>query len=425
MTKIFILLWALNPIYALAQNIDFRSNSKLDAEDYLMRGYGNTDDPIFDRAAVVNLDVDIGIASDCGRIDVRHTMRAALKNMLNADYFKSMGRDIVAGSPMLITCYMSPTWCAILKQFRLRANFLANLRLNQCRAIDRYVDNRVEDFYEQRSQCVRNKIGANSGNFESAMEGCKNYSDFNLKDWSGSGIKKNINKVIDSSAKWAGFEKGEAKRVVDLTKSFLGDEIVKHGHVSIDYGPHRMQMTPRTYLADMKDARFKNLCLDLLPKVNQQGTSISKQDLKRVSGGNRTILDRQTLVSLSLLPYQKRKLYCRKLADALAIGGFTEDMGKTLDFIASKVGSNPHLPANKRVEVDRRRRAFKDQIELTLSIEQQERTPLGQVLYQINKEGEKYRSIATQMQLDVGHDIRKNDRINSIFLDCGDGIGCR
>ncbi|MFK7827045.1 MAG: hypothetical protein AB8G05_23080 [Oligoflexales bacterium] len=206
MTKILILLWVINPVYALAQNIDFRSNSKLDAEDYLMRGYGNTDDPIFDRAAVVNLDVDIGIASDCGRIDVRHTMRAALKNMLNADYFKSMGRDIVAGSPMLITCYMSPTWCAILKQFRLRANFLANLRLNQCRAIDRYVDNRVEDFYEQRSQCVRNKIGANSGNFESAMEGCKNYSDFNLKDWSGSGIKKSINKVIDSSAKWAGFD---------------------------------------------------------------------------------------------------------------------------------------------------------------------------------------------------------------------------
>ena len=132
-----------------------------------------------------------------------------------------------------------------------------------------------------------------------------------------------------------------------------------------------------------------------------------------------------TQVSLSFLPYQKRKLYCRKLADALALGNFSEDMGKTLDFIASKVGSNPHLPANKRVEVDRRRRAFKDQIELTLSIEQQERTRLGQVLFQINKEGAKYRKIATKRQLGIGQDIRKNDRIDSIFLDCGDGIGCR
>lgn len=158
--------------------------------------------------------------------------------------------------------------------------------------------------------------------------------------------------------------------------------------------------------------------------VQTRNKVVSDSDLKEVSGGNRVSLDRQTLLSLSYLPYKKRKMACRKLSEALAVGNFNEDMSKTLDFIAAKIGTNPHLPTKKHENIERKRRAFKDQIELTLSIENQNKTPLSKVLYQINKEGSKYRKIASKRELNTNQDILDNRHIDSIFLDCGDGIGC-
>ena len=146
----------------------------------------------------------------------------------------------------------------------------------------------------------------------------------------------------------------------------------------------RSQFTPRTYLIETKEAKFNTLCQQMLPKLIQEGGPkanpykiISDSDLKDISGGNKTVLDRQTLMSLSYLPYKKRQAACRKLSEALAVGTFNEDMSKTLDFIAAKIGTNPHLPTKKHADIDRKRRAFKDQIELTLSIENQNNTPLS------------------------------------------------
>ncbi|MFK7824474.1 MAG: hypothetical protein AB8G05_09965 [Oligoflexales bacterium] len=431
MGRIFVFLVLLIPSSIFAGNIDYRSTNRLEPEDYLLGSFGELEDTVFDRYRTVSLEVDIGIASDCGRIDVRNTMRAALKNILDTKYLGALGRNIIASSPMLLTCYMSPTWCAILKQFRLRANFLAQLRLNQCKAINKYVDGRVSDFYEERSKCVRNSISRTGGNFEKSMESCGNYGSYNITDWAGTGKKKDDNRIIESTAKWAGFTGKEAKRIVNLTKAFIGDDIVKRGNVSVDYGPRRIQFSPRTYLMEVKESKYETLCQRLLPKLINEGgpraniySVVSNRDLKDVSGGNRVTLDRQTLLSLSYLPYKKRRVACRKLSEALALGNFNEDMSKTLDFIAGKIGTNPHLPTKKQAHVARKRQAFKDQIELTLSIENQSRTPLNKVLYQINKEGAKYRKIASKRELNTGQDQRSNRHVDSIFMDCGDGIGC-
>lgn len=406
----------------------FRATSGLLPEDYLWKGYGSIQDSVFDKPEV-SLDLDIGLTSDCGQINIQSTVQAALRNILNAKYFKRVGQDILASSPMLLTCYMSPTWCAILKNFRAQANMLAQLRMNQCKAIDRYIDNRVNDFYAERQQCVRDKIGSTGGNFEKSMESCSNYEAHDFASWAGKGREK-VNRLIQSTADWAGFKEPEAKRVVDLTKALIGDDIVRRGHVTVDWGPYRMQFTPRTYLIDLKKAKYETLCQKILPKVlNRDGSpgeaNVSDKELKAVSGNNNPVLDRQTLLSLAYLPYQRRHIACRKLSDALALGNYTDDMAKTLDFIAGKLGTNPNLPDKQKMNADRKRQALKDQIEITLSIENQNRTPLNEVLYQINKEGAKYRKVAAKRQITTNQDMRSNDRIDGLFLDCGDGVGCK
>ncbi|MFK7823639.1 MAG: hypothetical protein AB8G05_05755 [Oligoflexales bacterium] len=404
--------------------MSFKSSSRVSSQDYLYKSYSPFEDPLFNRHAPISLDVDVGVTSDCGKIDFKSTMQAALKNILNANYLQNLGQGIVAASPMLTVCYMSPTWCAILKQFRLRASFLTDMRLKQCQAINRFVDQRVSDFYQERSQCVRNQIDAKSGNFEEAMDVCNNSHDRKLTDWAGQRVDSL--KILEDTAKWAGLNGTEGNELVGLVKSMIGDDIIKQNRISVDYGPRRMNLTPRTYLLEIKQAKHRDLCDKLMRRIakNEGRVEVSEQELQQISGGNQKILDRQTLMSLAFLPYQKRQIYCKELSDALAIGEFNEDMSKTLDFLASKVGTNPNISNVQQENIARKRGALKDQIELTQSIERIEATPLNKILFQINKEGERFIEAASKRQLGASENSRINHRVDSVFFDCADGIGC-
>ena len=106
------------------------------------------------------------------------------------------------------------------------------------------------------------------------------------------------------------------------------------------------------------------------------------------------------------------------------MGEFNEDMSKTLDFLASKVGTNPNISTDQQENIARKRGALKDQIELTQSIEQIEGTPLNRILFQINQEGEKFIEAASKRQLGASENSRINKRVDSVFFDCADGLGC-
>ena len=415
---------------ANASNIDYFHTGELEPSDYLLGSNSKAGDPIFDRYRTVDLNVDIGIGSDCGRISIKDTMQAALKNILDTKYLGDMGSDIMAASPMLLTCYFSPTWCAILKHSRIRANFLAQLRLNQCRAINRFVDQRVSDYYESRSSCIQDSIKKHNGNFERAMESCQNYRAFDIRDWSGDG-DSTVNKLIESTAKWAKMTDDESQRIVDLTKSFVGDTVIQRGEVSIDFGPRRVQLTPRTYLMEVRNSIFERLCKGILSKVVRSGgyranvyRVISNDELQEVSGSNQIKIDHQTILSLAYMPRKKRVMACKRLSDALAMGIYTEDMGKTLDFISSKMVANPHLPEKRKAEVDLKRRAFKDHVELTLDLAKENSEPLNKVLFQINSDGRMYINEQIDRNLDSEQGAVQAVRAEEMFFDCGDGIGC-
>ena len=415
--------------------VDYQSSSTLSPNDYLFGSHGKRSDPVFDNFRTVDLGIDLGIGADCGRIDFRGTMRAALGNILDSKYIEDMGRDIIAASPMLLTCYYSPTWCSILKQSQLRASMLANMRLDQCGMIDKYVDSRVEDYQQERQQCVRKEIASSGGNFEQAMQSCGgNYWQADIANWSGDDANSTTseNELLGSSAKWAGLTGREADRTVSLVKALVGDTVIKQGTVSVNFGPSHKPLTPRTHLLALEKQTYSDLCDGLLARVEQNGGRsanidrlVTDADLRRVSGESDTpLIDRQTLRSLTYLPYKQRSLACRKLADAMSMTVFTMDMNKSLDFLSSPVATNPHLPEHRKQEADRKRRALKDQIEMTLALNKTKSEPLNQVLYQINEDGVKFQGIATDrtLKLDEAHHAASQTDAN--LLDCADGILC-
>ncbi len=434
MKAISILAIIFLSISVSAKEFNYRHNSEMSSSDYLFKERSKQSDSVFDNYQTVDLGFSLGVGADCGKVDFKSTMQASLKNLLDAKYFESVGNSILAASPMLLTCYFSPTWCSILKHTRVNANFLSQMRLDQCALIDKYVDNRSEDFKKERQGCVHKAIQRNGGNMEQAMKECKSGGDYSvdLANWAGSrfGSKSSKNKLIESSAKWAGFNSNEAKRSVGLLKALVGDTVIGKGRISVEYGPRNKAITPRTRLYELEKDTYEKLCKGLLKKIDRNDNRISidrlisKNELKNI-GGNKedTYIDKQTLRYLSYLPFIKRGSYCRKLAASVAMTKFSDEMNSSLDML-NILEQNPNLPETRKVEIAKKRKNLKDSIEATLQLEEAKNTPLNTVVSQITREGRFYQGKATERTLDNESSTINSRRSQAEFFDCADGILC-
>lgn len=413
----------------------YRFSSRLSPHDYLLKSMDQTSDSIFDKYQTVDLGASIGIGSDCGKIDFTSTLRASLKNLLDAKYFANIGQNIIGSSPMLLACYFSPTWCAILKHSQLGAHYLAQMRLDQCSIVDKYVDSRVEDYYQERQSCVRKAIEQDGGDLEHAMESCQGNSLWqqNLTNWAGAGNgeKVGVNKLLQASAKWAGLDGPEAQPTLDLVKSLVGDTVVARGGVSVEYGPRQSALTPRTYLQSIEKTTQEKLCgnTGILQRITDSGDIgsdrvISNDDLKKLSPGFPfQIIDRQTIHALSIMPPLQRREACKNLADALSMTVFSSDINRSLDLLTT-LAQNPNLPPNRKQEIEQKRQALKDSVEMAVTLQKQKNTPLQKALSQINEEGTRLQGEMIQTSLSNESDIQSNQRVQSDFMNCADGVLC-
>ncbi len=433
--KYIILILLLVPITGFSnEGFSYRHSDRLSPNDYLFNFNGRNNDPIFDEHNTVDLGLDLGVGSDCGRIDLKGTLKATLKNILDSKYFEQLGQDIIAASPMLITCYFSPSWCSILKHSRLSSQFLSQFRVDQCKLIEKFQDSRVEDFYAERQDCYYKALRKYNGNADSAMEECKNHNlyQYNLANWAGSsnGSKTDTNKLIESSAKWAGFEGKESDKIVGLAKSMVGDMVISKGKLSIDYGPRKLAATPRTHLEFLTKETEKYLCDELIPRIDKEKNRatidqiVTNDDLIKISGSEEKILiDKQSIRSLSYFPYRQRSSACKRIAETIAINRFSYEMDQTLDILQVS-SQNVNLPENKQRRLRYEKDALAASVKRTLELNKERTRPLNTILKSINEEGIKYidKSTASTLRNDVN--MLNSKRVDDVFWDCADGIMC-
>ncbi|MBS1983568.1 MAG: hypothetical protein JST16_05290 [Bdellovibrionales bacterium] len=427
MLALFMMLW-FSP--ARAEEHSFRYSKRLQPSDYLLQSHDSLRDPVFDHYKTVDLGASIGVGSDCGRLDVGGTLRSSLKNILDTKYFGDLGRNIIAGSPMLLTCYFSPTWCAILKHSQLSANFLSQMRLDQCSLVDKYVDSRVEDFYRERQECVHRSIQSNGGDLERAMDSCNGRGiwEQNLGSWAGGrpGEKVEVNRLIEGSAKWAGFTSAEAQPTVSLVKALVGDTIVSKGNISVEYGPRRESaLSPRSHLQGLEATVYERLCVQ---GVLQAGAEDGETGLRSLSqpggiGLEGVSVDRQTIRALLLMPPQERSLACRKLAGSLALTAFSSDMNRALDML-STLTQNPNLPENRRAELEQKRRTLKESVDITLSLQKSRNEPVNAALADVNARGRALSDSMVQAELKNDESAENRRRVESRYFDCADPMWC-
>jgi hypothetical protein len=429
-----LLLMVGSAAFADKPDYYYMNQTEVGSGDYLYRNQEMQRDPVFDHFRTVDLGINLGIGSDCGRVDFRNTLQATLRNILDSRYFGDLGKDIIAGSPMLLACYFSPTWCAILKHSQINANFMSQMRLNQCELMDKYTDSRVADYYEERQSCVHKQIEQNGGNIEAAMQACGSNSMWNtdVSNWAGSkyGEKTSSNELIAGSAKWAGMDSQDGgKDTIKLVQSLVGDTVIAKGNVSVDYGDRPFGITPRVHLAEIeRDVRDK-LCTDLLGRLDgadpsQFNNIIRGTNLSRIVGNDQSLLDRQTIMNLAVMPFKTRALYCQRLASSIATSRFSEDMNRSIDML-SVAGQNPNLPDRRRKELADKRETLKQSVDATLELQKERNAPLNQVVSQINQEGASIRNGLTADRIRQDQSNLESSTARSRYFDCADGVFCQ
>jgi hypothetical protein len=416
---------------------EIRYSARIKPQDYLYAPSTEHKNDLFDGLKPIEVGVDLAVGSDCGKINVEGTLRSTFGKVLSGDYFKGLAQDILGSAPMLAACYMSPTWCSILKHTQISANFLTQTRLNQCQIIDKYTDSRVEDYYRERQSCVHRSIQTNGGDMESAMASCQQ-GVFEGKAGTWAGADKDNpnhpNELIADSARWAGFDGAEGSRVTDLLKSMVGDTVVARGNVRVEYGPRAHAYSPRSHLIYMESEIATGLCGKLLPElatgiqganfINDSEIEKRIKQLPSAPGEEETRFLTPDLVrNLAHLPPSRRDRVCLKLSQAMAMQAFTRDMNRSMD-VLTVAGQNPNLPPNRRLEIESKRAALKDQVDLTLKLRQEQSKPVGEVMQYIAQEGLIAQDEATRESLSQESTVQAKTSHAARMNDCADGVFC-
>lgn len=426
---LFIFLATFFPVHDIFA-AQVRYSGRLSPNDYLFGSQEQYGDPIFDHVKPIELNASVGVNTDCGNINFDTTLQSTFGQILDKGFLLDLGKGMVKALPMLTICYASPTLCAILKHSQISANLVSNMRLNQCALVDKYVDSRVEDYYQERQSCVHQAIGTNGGNMDAALESCKS-SNQELTDWAGLGNTVTTNKLLDSSAKWAGLDTQDTQGPVNLVKALVGDTVLAQGSISVEYGPRRTPLTPRTYLQNVEKNTYDQLCRNYMNRIDQAGPDvpveqvISEWDLKSFKTDSGQLpVDRSTLRALASMSPSQRDRACKKLSDAIAMTQFSNEMNRSLD-ILSTLAQNPNLPNPRKEEIQEKRKALKDQIEVTVELQKQRSEPLNQVLAQIHEQGDRLQSQAVADDLGTDASVEANRKMRTTFLDCSDGVMCQ
>jgi|Deesub1362A_J573_1020465.scaffolds.fasta_scaffold00455_2 hypothetical protein len=117
--------------------------------------------------------VDLKVSESHGLGCAGGTLFGELRAMLDlqnlAHALEGLITGLVSEAPLLLLCYYSPTMCSYVKHVRNMLNMGLQIRMGQCAALNRFVDQRIKDFQaKQLDECVKLR-----GNTTQAMAECR------------------------------------------------------------------------------------------------------------------------------------------------------------------------------------------------------------------------------------------------------------
>ena len=371
---------------------------------------------------IIDLSTLADVGSNCGQIDVSANLRSNLNQFMSGDFFKGLGNQIMDAGGLLSLCYLSQSACSITKNTRLTSGLTSSLDLSACSMIEKYQDQQIAAYEQERSQCVRSELKRNGNNVNQALKACgKNNYEYNLSDWGGSGKNVSINKLIESTAKWAGL-KG-AKKIIEVTKSFVGDTVIGQGEVKVEFGARKRIVSPSEMIADEKKLVAERLN-ELFESYENQW-SIKDEEIERIFSGKIPLyLSKQMVQKLSYLPHKQRRMAIDKLSQVIAGQHVVGQVEKSMEILLL-ANRNPNLPEDQKLEAKRLREQLKDSLDLGVSIKDRQDAKLERIVASIIGEGEKYENWENLNNVSSEKANFDGSSLKKEFLDCSNKIFCK
>ncbi len=420
---VLILLISLISPKLLAEQIFVEKN--LYSEDYLLKDYqGRNKKEILD-FEIVDVDAGFKVGSSCGKLNVSSSLQANFKDVFNRKNLEKVGKNLLASSPHLLTCYLSPSACSVLKHIEKQASEMMRFRLDQCAIIDKYTDDRAAEFDQGKQTCVRNIMSRNGGNINDAIESCDNNS---LPDISGKNATTAKSKLIEDSARWAGIKDIERKRVLDFAKSIVGDNIRSGGELKNSYGTAKTPQSISLITHKRSEKIFKTL-IDITNKIIEKRErgflyKVSDQDLKPIKELlSSDHLNIQTIYKLSNIGDERRSQALSILSNKIAKSTIASDTLKASELLGVFL-ANPNLSSTGKKEILEKQYLLARALNFNLQVSEKSESLIKNSLYSASKLSEFDASSRRNSNLNQTFNQINNNQADSGLFDCSDPVFC-
>ncbi|MBY0316350.1 MAG: hypothetical protein K2Q26_12560 [Bdellovibrionales bacterium] len=421
MLRIYVLMVGLTLSPSLFADLNYRSTTRIGNPDLYDLNFGR--ESRLQDYKVVDLSASVNVGSNCGQMDVGANLRSNLKEFLNGDFFQGVGNQIVDAGGLLALCYLSPAMCSITKNLRLESGLTSAMDLDACSMIEKYQDQQIAVYERERSQCMRRELQRNGNNVKLALKTCggNNY-EHNLADWSGGDKNVNLNRLIESTAKWAGLKGDDAERTIELTKAFVGDTVIGRGGVEVDFGARKRIVSPSEIIEEEKVLLAKGL--NSLFKDYDENWHIKDDEIKKIFEDRLPLPVARNLVQkLSFLPHQEREMAIHKLSKSVATQSGVDKVEKSMEILLL-ASRNPNIPDAQKLEAKQLGEQLKDSLELGVHAKSKEYAGLERVVSQITTEGQKYEDWENQDLIGVEKANFSRKSLQQEYMDCSDKVFC-
>ena len=387
------------------------------SEDYLYQDFKESD-RIFIDYKPVELEAEVGLGSQCGKISLKNTMKGVLKNLYSERYLNGLVAKLAYASPELFICMLNPKLCNFIKQTKINLNLLAKFRLDQCAIIDKYTTKRASEYTKSRANCI-GKRREKGDNLEMAIEACN--SDVFDKIYSLTGENKYVTtqKVVNDSLKWLGVKDSKTR---DLVYEMVGDTVITKGKVRLDIGsaPSSSMLLYKRE-EDIQQDTYAHICKDIVERVHAKDTSIQKivssyavkEKFAKLKQQN--LINVETLENLSKLPLNRQKRLCKELANAISTEIIRQEIIKAHKLL-SAAQMNPHMGDAAAKELQKRI----DLLNRHLKLKAYQKTKsLGEVMAFINSEGSKItKEEAQTIRGEISKEIAMKNIREELLFNC-------
>ena len=329
--KIFIIFLMMSPMVYGIDSYRYSSSDKVNSYDLFFKDSNSgallSENPI----GRVDANVDLGIGTDCGKLDLKKQLDVSALKMMTENYFDQVTSAGVASMPLFFLCRIDKALCETIKTLRLNASLSSLFSINHCKAIDKFTSSKMKEYFKERNECTNKQLTSNGGDWDAAIRFCR--AKTGQTSWTGR--PKSEGRLLQDSSEWLGINKDDAKEVLTFLKPMVGELIINKDKEKTDFGDKIITPSEIYHASISKSSKL--ICVEV-SKLN--GDNQFDRVAMKLNYG--PYLTYRMVNDLRSIPISERKSLCNGFVASVEKAKFENKLQRAKEFLL-KAMQNPNL----------------------------------------------------------------------------------